>query len=46
MDFEPLEIRDSETRTYGGPPGWMAFSIIFGMITVIAILSFIAGLLI
>jgi len=46
MDYEPLEIRDSEPQTHGGPPGWMAFSVIFSMITVIAILAFIAGLMI
>lgn len=46
MDYEPLQIRDSERTTNGGPPGWLAFSIIFGMLAVIAILAFIAGMLV
>lgn len=46
MDYEPLQIKDSENLTHGGPPGWIAFSVIFGMMVVIAALSFIAGLLV
>lgn len=45
MDYEPLQIKDSEDSTHGGPPGWMAFSFIFGMMAVIAVLAFIAGTL-
>lgn len=46
MDFEPLQIRDSEPRSHGGPPGWMAFTVIFGIGTMITILAFIAGLIV
>lgn len=28
MDYEPLQIKDSERKTYGGPPGWFAFAAI------------------
>lgn len=44
MDYEPLQIRDSETQTHGGPPGWMAICIILSMMTVIAMLAFLIGL--
>ena len=45
MDYEPLDIKDSERSTRGGPPGWLAFSVIFGMLAVITVLAFIAGTL-
>lgn len=46
MDYEPLQIKDSETSTRGGPPGWLAFTAIFGMMMVITLLAFIAGSLV
>ncbi|MGB0766387.1 MAG: hypothetical protein ACPGYV_01610 [Phycisphaeraceae bacterium] len=44
MDYEPLQIRDSETRTHGGPPGWLAFSVIIGSVGLMASAAFIVGL--
>ena len=46
MDFEPLQIRDSDPRTHGGPPGWIAFSVIFSMMILITLLAFVAGMLV
>ena len=46
MDFEPLNIRDSEPYSHGGPPGWLAFATIFGTGMVIALLAFVAGLMV
>ena len=46
MDYEPLAIQDSETSTHGGPPGWLAFSVIFSMMGLIALVAFLAGLMV
>lgn len=46
MDFEPLNICDSEESTHGGPPGWLAISMIMSSVVLIAITAFIAGLLV
>lgn len=46
MDFEPLDIKDSDERTHGGPPGWFAFATIFGIGIVIALIAFIAGMMV
>lgn len=45
MDFEPLQIQDSDPSTKGGPPGWLAFSLIAGAVVLIAGLAFIASIL-
>lgn len=44
MDYEPLEIKDSERSTKGGPPGWIAFSTILGAAAVMAIVAIIIGI--
>lgn len=46
MDFEPFKIRDSEPSNHGGPPGWLAFAIIFGIGIMITLTAFIAGMMI
>jgi len=45
MDYEPLKIKDSETSTTGGPPGWLAFSAIVGAVVLMTVLAFLVGLL-
>lgn len=44
MDYDPLQIKDSERSTKGGPPGWMAFSAILGTAVLMAILAVAVGL--
>lgn len=46
MDYEPLHIRDSEQSTDGGPPGWLACISIFSVVGLIAVLAFLAGLVV
>lgn len=45
MDYEPLQIKDSQRNTQGGPPGWLAFTTILGAFALVAVVAFIAGML-
>ncbi|XAL98264.1 hypothetical protein OT109_11705 [Phycisphaeraceae bacterium D3-23] len=45
MDNKPLDIKDSDRSTQGGPPGWMAFSIIVAAAVLIVVVVIVAGLL-
>ena len=42
---DPLEIRDSDRSTRGGPPGWMVFAIILGAAVLIGVTVIAIGLL-
>ncbi|MFK7788489.1 MAG: hypothetical protein AB8C95_03205 [Phycisphaeraceae bacterium] len=44
MDYEPLDIKDSKESTEGGPPGWLAFSVIVGCVAVMAVVAVAFGL--
>lgn len=46
MDYEPLQIRDSDPRTHGGPPGWIAWTVLLGAIVVITLIAFLAGMIV
>jgi len=46
MDYEPLQIKDSNEDSQGGPPGWFAFATIFGIGITIALVAFIAGMMV
>lgn len=43
MEHDPLEIRDNDRSTHGGPPGWMAFTIIILAAVLIAIVAILIG---
>ncbi len=44
MQHEPLDIRDNDRSTRGGPPGWMAFTIILLSAVLIGMVGIILGL--
>ncbi|MFI4859536.1 MAG: hypothetical protein ACIAXF_02520 [Phycisphaerales bacterium JB063] len=45
MHDEPLKINDNDRSTEGGPPGWMAFSIIVAAAVLIAVVAIVVGIL-
>lgn len=46
MDYQPLDIKDSERSTRGGPPGWLAFSAILASVSIIVVVAFIASIMV
>jgi len=42
---DPLEIRDDDRSTRGGPPGWMAFAIILAAAVMIGVAVIVISLL-
>lgn len=46
IDNETLEINDTDHRTQGGPPGWIALAIVGGGFAVLASAVIIAAVII